>query len=141
MKRLIGSLGWLLMIAGCGVGLAAEPEQSPRKETQVTLNAEYDTFSNSEGYGFVLIVSKWEPHGTAEVHMVGSRGEVLTVVSRALSLRANENGRITVFVPYGLSGLYPGHWELVVAGKTGIHKAGIEVPSAPQGGQDKVDGT
>jgi hypothetical protein len=141
MKSIIKGLGSLFMMACCWLTFAAEPEQSPRKETQVTLNAEYDTFSNSEGYGFVLIVSKWEPHGTAEVHMVGPRGEVLTIISRERSLRANERGRITVFVPYKVPGLYSGRWELVVAGPNGIHKAGIEVPEAPQESQDQGDGT
>jgi hypothetical protein len=139
MKSLTTLLGSLVLVSSGAV--AAEPEPSPRKETQVTLNAEYDTFSNAEGYGLVLIVSKWEPQETAEVHMVGPRGEVLTIVSRELSLRAKENGRITVFVPYALPGLYPGHWELVVAGKSGIHRAGIEVPAAPRGGRDELDGT
>jgi hypothetical protein len=140
MNSVTQCFAWLVMMASCPLVLAVEGEQPPRKETQVTLNAEYDTFSSSEGYGFVLIVSKWEPHGTAEVHMVGPRGDVLTIVSRERLLRANENGRITVFVPYELPGLYAGRWELVVAGKNGIHKAGIQVPAAPQERPDKVDG-
>jgi hypothetical protein len=140
MKGAVTFLGSIVLVTSGLVAVATEPEPSPRKETQVTLNAEYGTFSNSEGYGLVLIVSKWEPQGTAEVHMVSPRGEVLTIVSRELTLRANDKGRITVFVPYGLPGLYPGRWELVVAGKNGIHKAGLEVPSAPHGGQDKQDG-
>jgi hypothetical protein len=141
MKCALGLCGSLVMMATCVVGIAAEPETASRDESQVTINAEYDTFSDSEGYGFVLIVSKWEPHGTAEVHMVGPRGDTLTIVSSARSLHANEKGRFTVFVPYGLQGLYAGHWQLVVAGKNGIHQARIEVPPAPQSGQSKADGT
>ena len=141
MKRALSLCSSLVMMATCVVGNAAEPEASLRQESEVTINAEYDTFSDSEGYGFVLIVSKWEPHVPAEVHMVGPRGDTLTIVSSARSLQANEKGRFTVFVPYGLKGLYAGQWQLVVAGKNGIHQARIEVPPTPQSGQSKADGT
>jgi hypothetical protein len=141
MKRALSLCSSFIMMAACFVGMAAEPDAPVRKESEVTLNAEYGTFSDSEGYGFVLIVSKWEPGATAEVHMVGPRGDTLTIVSSARSLRANEKGRLTVFVPYGLKGLYAGHWQLVVAGKNGIHQARIEVPPPPQIEQSRADGT
>ena len=141
MKSALSLCSSLVMMAICAVGIAAEPETSVRKESEVTINAEYDTFSNSEGYGFVLIVNTWEPRATAEVNMVGPQGEIITIVSPARSLKANEKGRFTVFVPYGLRGLYAGTWQLVIAGKNGIHQAAIEVPAPPESVQSQKDGT
>jgi hypothetical protein len=141
MRRHLGLCGPLVLIFVSVAGIAEETTTTARQESQVAINAEYDTFSESEGYGFVLIVNKWEPRETAEVNMVGPQGEVLTIVSRTRSLRANEKGRFTVFVPYGLRGLYAGHWQLIIAGKNGIHQAGIEVPAVPERAQSQGDGT
>ena len=141
MRLHLGLCGPLVLILVSVVGIAEETTTTARQESQVTINPEYDTFSESKGYGFVLIVSKWEPRETAEVNMVGPQGEVLTIVSRTRSLRANEKGRFTVFVPYGLRGLYAGHWQLIIAGKNGIHQAGIEVPAVPESAQSQGVGT
>ena len=141
MRRHLGLCGSLALIFVSVVGFAEETTTTPRQESQVTINAEYDTFSEAQGYGFVLIVNKWEPRGMAEVNMVGPQGEILTIVSRALSLRANEKGRFTVFVPYGQRGLYAGKWQMIIAGKDGIHQAGIEVPAVPESAQSQGDGT
>lgn len=67
MKRLLGVCGSLVTVGTYVVGIAAEPGTSARQESQVTINAEYDTYSNSEGFGFVLIVNRWEPRATAEM--------------------------------------------------------------------------
>ena len=141
MRRYLGLCGPLALIFVSVIGVAEETTTTARQESQVTINAEYHTFSESEGYGFVLIVNKWEPRETAEVNMVGPQGEILTIVSRTRSFRANEKGRFTVFVPYGLRGLYAGHWQLIIAGKNGIHQAGIEVPAVPERAQSQGDGT
>ena len=141
MKRLLAFAGLIALATTAVAGGPEENATSPRQESEVGIHAEYDTYSDAEGYGFVLIISKWEPHAAVEVHIVGPRGEILTIVSPDSSILASEKGRVTVFVPYSLTGLYPGNWQLVVAGKNGIHQAEIEIPASPRDRLPNKDGT
>lgn len=128
MKRHLLICGFLAL-SHAPAGSAAEPPPKRPQEAQVTIAGDYDIYSVSEGYGFVVIVKGWEPKVPAEIQMVGPKGEILNVVPGDRPLRANGNGRMVVYIPYKLHGLYEGTWQLLISSKNGIHEVGIEIPA------------
>lgn len=108
---------------------AKTPARRISSSTSVVLNVDHAQ-PNELGGGpsFRIALRNWAANGEISIHLVGPKGEVISVVPPERPIHASPEGSATVTVPYKHRGLYPGVWLLMVAGPSGIHQGEVEIP-------------
>lgn len=122
---------------------AKPPEETVRKEipraaadTTVKLDVDHPLLFETNDPGFRIIVRGWEPKGEVAVYAVGSKGEQIAIVAAERHAQVSAEGEATFDVPYELKGLHPGHWMIVVGGKSGVHGFQLKVPKVKRTSPD-----
>ena len=94
----------------------------------VGLHVEHGQPNGKSGPSFLLQVEGWKPNGHLSVYLIGPKGEKVDVASVEKDLQIESDGGATVLIPYKLRGLYPGTWQVLVAGESGAHMIAVEIP-------------
>lgn len=134
MKRIL-IIAILLSLIAFNVAIAASPlsfSSSMRYEAEPQLSQVRIYIEDSPSRvepGFVIIVEGWMPNGHISIYLVGPKNEQLPVIPKERRVQIKQDGVASFMVPYALKGLYPGRWQLVVAGESGIHISTIVIPS------------
>ena len=108
---------------------ATSREATDQKTTTVRLYVDQEVLFQNGDVGFVLAVVGWKPRGNFSFHAVGPGGEVIPIVPIKASRMVSATGETKLSIPYGLRGLYPGLWQFVFAGDSGIHNVNIPIPN------------
>lgn len=122
------------------VAAALQSQSPPARDTvsyqrsEVRLLVVDGQLNNEDEESFLLTVEGWSPNGHLSIYLVGPKDERVSVVSNESRLQIKQDGVASFAVPYTLRGLYPGRWQLVVAGESGIHICTIVVPSTRRPG-------
>jgi hypothetical protein len=133
------SLVTLLFVALFGIGFAtaSQPPASsspPAKAAEgngssVKLYIDHNQPNSVAGPSFKVSIEGWQPNGHIAIYLVGPEGEEISVVPKEHPVQIEQDGVATFTIPYKLRGLYPGQWQLVVGGESGIHLATVIIPS------------
>lgn len=108
---------------------SASPASIANPATRVVLNIDHaQPHDLGGGPSFRITLRNWTADGEISIHLVGPKGEIVTVVPPKQPIHASPEGNATVTVPYKHRGLYPGMWLLMVAGPSGIHQCKVEIP-------------
>jgi len=134
--RLIAALLLATPASGAAIVDVAVPQGSAasisteHRSSRVELSIANNQSNSVGGRGFVLSIEGWEPNGHLSIYLVGPKGERVAVVPMEHQVQIKGDGLATFAVPYKLRGLYPGQWQLIVAGESGIHMATVVIPAA-----------
>ena len=97
-------------------------------KNEVDIHIQHGIEINDTIPGYRIIVTNWGCREVLSLYLVDSEGNEINFISDKQNVKSDENGIISIDIPYTYKEIKPGICMLLVAGKPGVHMIKIEYP-------------
>ena len=102
--------------------------QSENSNKEVDIQIRHGIQINDSIPGYRIIVSNWGSRELLSLDLIDTEGKRITFISDKQNVKSDEDGMISIDIPYTYGDIKPGMCILFVSGKLGVHMINIEYP-------------
>ena len=85
---------------------------------------------NGDIPGYRIIVTNWGSRESLSLDLVDSLGKTINLINDKQNVKSDDNGMITIDIPYEYGDVTPGLCMLLLSGNPGVHLVKIEYPDS-----------
>lgn len=95
---------------------------------KVEIHIQHGIEINDDIPGYNIIVTNWGCHEVFSLDLIDTEGNRINFINSEQNVKSDENGMISIDIPYTYGEIKPGICMLLVSGKLGVHLIKIEYP-------------
>ena len=102
--------------------------QTENNNKEVDIQIRHGIQINDSIPGYRILVSNWGSRELLSLDLIDTEGKRITFINDKQNVKSDEDGMLSIDIPYTYGDIKPGMCILFFSGKLGVHMINIEYP-------------